>query len=465
MLHRVSDKVEDSEFERIEQLLLSRWPESKIGPGRGRMEHLMSLLGEPQRSIASIHVTGTNGKTSTSRMIETLLRAFGLTTGLFTSPHLHHITERIRLNGEPVSRRRFVEAYEELIGLIEMVDEKSLGEEGPRMTFFEAMTGLAYGIFCDAPVDVMVIEVGIGGTNDATNVIEPAVAVITPIDYDHVDVLGPTLGEIGANKAGIIDSGSVAVSSAQADEAALEIMRRCAEVDGVPVREGMEFELLERRTAVGGQLLTIRGMFGVYDEIFLPLYGAHQAQNAAVALAAIEAFLGGGIDGERGGLDIDVVREGFAAVTSPGRMEIVAREPLVIVDAAHNPAGAATLREGLAEAFALDHIIGVVSVLGDKDAPGLISQLVGVLDEVIVTQNSSHRAMPAHELAEVVLSYFPANVVSVEPNFKEATRTGRMRALAIHQDDSTRKVALLATGSVVTAAQARAALGVVEDLL
>ena len=456
MLHRVSDAAAATDFAAIEQALLSRWPESRIGPGLGRMNHLLGMLGEPQRSIAAIHVTGTNGKTSTARMIETLLRSFGLKTGLFTSPHLHQITERIRLNGEPVDAERFVAAYQELLPLIEMVDESSVADGGPRMTFFESMTGLAYAIFADAPVDVMVIEVGIGGTHDATNVIEPDVAVITPVDFDHMHILGDTLNDIAENKAGIIDPGSIPVLSAQAPEAAAAIMKHCAELGVLPLREAMEFELVDRRTAVGGQLLTERGVFGQYDELFLPLYGQHQAQNAAVALAAVESFLGGGIEGERERLDIAVVREGFAEMTSPGRLEVVGREPLVIVDAAHNPAGAATIKQALTESFSLGHIVAVISVLGDKDVSGLLEHLVGVADEVIVTQNESQRAKPADELAEIARGFFAPGNVSVQPDFALAIAEACARATELREKGVS--AAVLATGSVVTAAQARALL-------
>lgn len=456
MLHCVSDAAATSDFASVEQALVARWPESKIGPGLGRMGHLMDLLGEPQRSIASIHVTGTNGKTSTARMIEALLRAFGLRTGLFTSPHLHKITERIRLNGEPVRDERFIEAYAELLPFMQLVDERSVADGGPRMTFFESMTGLAYAIFADAPVDVMIIEVGIGGTNDATNVIEPDVAVITPVDLDHMHILGDTLAAIAENKAGIIDSGSIPVVSAQAPEAAAVIMTRCAELNAAPLREALEFELLDRRTAVGGQLLTIRGMFGEYDELFLPLYGQHQAHNAAVALVAVESFLGGGIDGERARLDIDVVREGFADMTSPGRLEVVSREPLAIVDAAHNPAGAATIKVALAESFALDYVVGVISVLGDKDVSGLLSHLVGVVDEVVVTENESQRAMSAEVLADAARLVFPAENVRVQADFPAAIADASAQVARLREKG--KSAAVLATGSVVTAAQARALL-------
>jgi len=456
MLHRVSDAAAGSDFAAVEQALLARWPESRIGPGLGRMNHLLNMLGEPQRSIASIHVTGTNGKTSTSRMIEALLRSFGLRTGLFTSPHLHHITERVQLNGEPVRTDRFIAAYQELLPYIDMVDERSVAEGGPRMTFFESMTGLAYAIFADAPVDVMVIEVGIGGTHDATNVIEPDVAVITPIDFDHMHILGNTLTEIAENKAGIIDAGSIPVVSAQAPEAAAAIMKHCAALEALPLREGIEFELLDRRPAVGGQLLTVRGVFGEYDELFLPLYGQHQAQNAAVAVAAVESFLGGGIDGERARLDIDVVREGFAQMKSPGRLEVVSREPLAIVDAAHNPAGAATIKAALAESFALDHVVAVVSVLGDKDVNGLLEHLVGVADQIIVTQNESQRAMPAADLAEIASKFFPEDAVQVQPDFNLAVADACAKVIELRA--AGKPAAVLATGSVVTAAQARALL-------
>lgn len=460
MLVNMSEELSER-FAYVQQELLERWPESRIGPGLERVTDLLDLLGEPQRSIPAIHVAGTNGKTSTTRMIESLLRSFGLRTGVFTSPHLHDITERIRVDGEPVSHQRFIETYDDIAPLLALADERSEQRDGPRLTFFETMTCLAYAIFAEAPVDVMIIEVGIGGTNDATNVIDAQVAVVTQIDFDHMHILGNTLEEIADNKAGIIKSGATAVLAAQQEAAARSLMARCAQMNAMPVREGVEFAVIERIAAVGGQQLTVRGRFGDYDELFLPLIGEHQARNAATALAAVESFLGGAVESDRGPLDADAVREGFAAATSPGRLEVVRRDPTVIVDAAHNPAGAAALAAGLGEAFTFGHVIGVLAILGDKDADGILEHLAPVFDELILTRNESARAQDPSLLAEQASAHVDADRVCVQPDL------GSALAEAIARADAARErlgggVGVVVTGSVVTAGQARALLGVTK---
>ncbi len=458
MLDDVLDEMTAERFTEIQRELLSRWPENRIGPGVGRVAHLMDLLGQPQRSIPAIHVSGTNGKTSTVRMIESLLRAFGLRTGVFTSPHLHSITERIRLDGAPVTEQRFADAYDDIAPLMALVDEASVAEGGPRMTFFESMTALAYALFADAPVDVMVVEVGIGGTNDATNVIDATVSVVTPIDFDHVHILGNTIAEIAANKAGIIKPGGIAVLAAQPVQAATVLLAGCADAAVPAVREQMEFAVVDRLGAVGGQQLTIQGLFGEYDELFLPLIGAHQAHNAAVALAAVEAFLGGGVTSERGRLDIDAVREGFASVTSPGRLEVVRRDPTIIVDAAHNPHGMRALAAGLAEAFSFGYLIGVFASLGDKDAAGMFAAVADTFDEVIITRNESARASAPESLVAAAASHFEQESIATAPDLVAALERAVARADAVVEQIGA-AAGIVVTGSVVTAAQARMLLG------
>jgi dihydrofolate synthase/folylpolyglutamate synthase len=454
----MADELADPHFEAVQAALLERWPESRIGPGLERVTDLLDMLGEPQRTMPAIHIAGTNGKTSTARIVESLLRAFGLRTGLFTSPHLHSITERIRVDGAPVSHERFVEAYEDIAPLLALADERSQERGGPRLTFFETMTCLAYAIFADAPVDVMVVEVGIGGTHDATNVIEAEVSVVTQIDFDHMHILGNTLEEIAGNKAGIIKSGSTAVLTAQQVEAAQVLLARCAEVGAMPLRESIEFAVLERLPAIGGQQLTLRGRFGEYEEVFLPLIGAHQAHNAAAALVAVESFLGGALAQDRGPLDIDAVREGFAAVTSPGRLEVVRREPTVIVDAAHNPAGAAALAAGISEAYSFGHLIGVIAALGDKDTESMFAHWVDLFDEVIITRNESARAQDPDALAQQARSQFEPERVSVAADLVTALESAVARA-DIAREQLGGGVGIVVTGSVVTAGQARALLG------
>ncbi|MEV5447592.1 Mur ligase family protein, partial [Streptomyces sp. NPDC052644] len=297
-----------------------------------RIESLLDLLGSPQRAYPSIHLTGTNGKTSTARMIDSLLRAFGLHTGRYTSPHLETVRERISLDGEPVDEARFVATYREVKPLADLVDQRS----AEPLTYFDLTTALAFATFADAPVDVAVVEVGLGGAEDSTNVLQAGVAVLTPIGLDHTEWLGDTLEDIALHKAGIIHSGATVIAAAQEEEAARPILERCAEVGATVAREGAEFGVLRRAVAVGGQVLTLQGLGGVYDEVFLPLHGAHQAQNAAVALAAVKAFLGAGAKRQ---LDVEAVREGFAATSSPGRLEKVRNAPTVLLDGAHNPHG------------------------------------------------------------------------------------------------------------------------------
>jgi len=431
--------------------LLARWGESKIGPSRERIEALMDVLGEPQQSYRSIHLTGTNGKTSTARMIDELLRGFGLRTGRYTSPHLSSMTERIVLDGTPVSDRVFADAVDEISPFLDLVDAKS---DMP-MTFFEAITGLAFAIFADAPVDVAVVEVGLGGAWDATNVLEAPVAVVTPIGLDHTEYLGDTVAQIATEKAGVIHAGASAILAAQPVEAAAELLKRAVEVGAHVAREGLEFGVIERHIAVGGQVLTLQGLAGVYEQIFLPLHGAYQAQNAACALAAVEAFFGAG--SESGPIDVEVVRAAFAAVKSPGRLEPVRSAPTVLVDASHNPAGMAATVEALGEGFDFRQLVGVVAMLADKDVRGALTVLEPVLDQIVVTQNSSPRAMSADDLAALAVEVFGADRVTVEPRLDDAIET----AVQLAEDNADGVLAgsgVLVTGSVATAGEARTLL-------
>src|ERR1700678_2599829 len=326
----------------VEQEIISRRPEHSVDLALDRMAEPVELLASPQRACPVIHITGTNGKTSTARMIDALLRSRGLRTGRFTSPHLVSIRERICVDGAPVSAERFIEAYEEVIPYVALVDERY----PVAMSFFEVLTGMAFAIFADTPVDVMVLEVGVGGRLDCTNVADGAVAVITPVAIDHTRLLGHTIEEIAGEKAGIIKPGAVAVLAQQPVAAAEVLLRRGAEVGATVAREGVEFGVLSDEQAVGGQQLALRGLRGTYEDIFLPLFGAYQAGNAACALAAVEAFAGvSSVSAEAGeageALDGDLVREAFAKVTSPGRLEIIRRSPTIIIDAPHNPAAGA----------------------------------------------------------------------------------------------------------------------------
>ena len=437
---------------RLEEVLADRWPETKIEPSLTRIDRLVTYLGDPHLAYPVIHVTGTNGKTSTSRMIESLLRELGLNTGLVTSPHLHDITERIRLNGDPISAERFVRNYDDIEPYLAMVDTESVAEGGPAMSYFEVLTGLAFAVFADAPVDVAVVEVGMGGTWDATNVVQPAVSVVTPIGLDHAEYLGNTVVDVATEKSGIIKSGSTAVLANQTVEVAEVLLARCVEVDAVVAREGMEFGVVDRKIAVGGQLITLQGLEGTYDEILLPLHGVHQAANAALALAAVEAFFGSGRQ-----LNIDAVRRGFLNATSPGRLEVVRRSPTVIVDAAHNPHGATVLATAIEDSFNFDKLIGVVSVMADKDVAGVLESLEGTLHEVVVTWNGADRAMRADDLGALAIPLFGNDRVTVVPKLSDAIDTAIERADALGGSG----VGVIVTGSVVTAANARAMMGLI----
>lgn len=438
----------DARLSEITEELNARWPESKIEPSLDRIKLLLDYLGNPQRNFRSIHIAGTNGKTSTSRMIESLLRAFGIRTGRYTSPHLEDIRERISLNGENITSEYFIYTYEDIKPYIELVDAQSTHP----LSYFEVLTAMAYAAFADAPIDVAVIECGMGGAWDATNVIDSDVAVMTPIGLDHQEYLGNTIAEIALTKAGIFRSGKPSVLAQQTREAAEVLLREGAKTESIPLREGLDFALLHRDVAVGGQMLTIQGIGGTYDEIFLPLHGRHQASNAALALTAVEAFLGGGAQR----LDLDAIRDGFADVSSPGRLEVVHRNPTIIIDAAHNPHGALALNEALAEEFAFDKLISIVAILADKDVTHFLAELSHSVDEIIVTENSSSRALPTEKLFAIAQEIFEEDQVSSAGSIKRAIELAIDRAT--QPEHSRLSVGILITGSVVTAGQARTLL-------
>ncbi|MEU1531108.1 bifunctional tetrahydrofolate synthase/dihydrofolate synthase [Streptomyces fagopyri] len=448
---RPADPEIDRALREVEADLATRWGETKLEPSVSRIAALMDVLGEPQRAYPSIHITGTNGKTSTARMIEALLGAFDLRTGRYTSPHVQSVTERISLDGTPISAERFIETYEDIKPYVEMVDS----QQEYRLSFFEVLTAMAYAAFADAPVDVAVVEVGMGGSWDATNVIDGAVAVVTPIDLDHTDRLGTTPGEIATEKAGIVKQDANVILAQQPVDAAQVLLKKAVEVDATVAREGLEFGVVARQVAVGGQLVTLRGLGGEYEEIFLPLHGAYQAHNAAVALAAVEAFFGVGAAHAQS-LDIDTVRKAFASVTSPGRLEIVRRSPTVVLDAAHNPAGARATAEAVSEVFDFSRLIGVVGASADKDVRGLLEAFEPIFSEVVVTRNSSHRAMDVDELAGIAVEIFGEDRVQVEPRLDDAIEA----AITLAEEESEYSGGgVLVTGSVITVGEARLLLG------
>lgn len=440
-------------FREVEEEILGRAPEHDIDPTLDRVAAALDLLGDPHRANPAIHLAGTNGKTSTARMIDALLRELGLSTGRFTSPHLHAITERIVLSGQPLAPDRFVAAYDEIRPQIDLVDAASARAGGPRLSFFEVLVVLAFAVFADAPVDVAVVEAGLGGTWDATNVLEPAVAVITPIGLDHERYLGTSLPQIADNKAGILTPDAIAIVAAQEEEAGEVILARAAELGAQVALEGRDLGVLTRELAVGGQLLTLRGLARDYPDILLPLHGAHQAQNAVLALAAVEAFLGGGTTA----LDPQVVADAFARVTSPGRLEIVRRSPTVLVDAAHNPAGARALAAALAGSFTFGRLVGLVAVMADKDATGILEELESVLDEVVVTRTTSLRGMSPARLGELAADVFGEHRVHVVGDLPDALDL----AVELAERDAPGGVSggVVATGSVITAGEVRMLLG------
>jgi len=475
-------------FGQVRRELEGRWPETRISPTLSRIRTLTAYLGDPQRAYPVIHVTGTNGKTSTARMIEALLRTFGLHTGLITSPHLSDLRERIRLDGDPISMEDFLHVYDEVAPVLAMADEASELEGGPRLSFFEVMTALGFAAFADAPVDVAIVEVGMGGTWDATNVADGQVAVVTAVGMDHSDYLGDTLADIAAEKAGIIKPAASVVLAAQAPEALEVLASAAAQMEAPTAMEGVHFGVLERVVAVGGQQLTLRGLGGDYAEVFLPLFGAHQAQNAAAALAAVESFfglqpdpVGRPGDEHRTGSPVDlreqpaavaadvpvgtgprrldegVVRAGFEAVTSPGRLEVVRRSPTVVVDAAHNTPGARALAAAVADSFAFTRAVGVVGILADKDAVGILAALDPVLDEVVITRSSSPRAIPVADLAEIAATVLGEDRVHAVERLDAALE----RAIELAEVGAPAGVGagILVTGSVTVAGEARLLLG------
>lgn len=432
-----------------EDALLSRWPETRLEPSLDRIQAFVELLGDPQFAAPLIHLTGTNGKTSTSRMIDTLLRGLGLRTGRFTSPHLESITERISLDGEPLSPERFVEVFNDVAPYTHLVDES----ESHPLSFFETVVGMAYAAFADAPVDAAIVEVGMGGSWDATNVADARVAVITPIDVDHARYLGERPADIAVEKAGIIKAGTVVVSAAQAPEVLDVLVDRVQEVGATLLVAGRDFGLEKHAIAHGGQLIRVAGLRATYDELFLPLFGAHQAENAALALAAVEAFAGGeAIAG-------DAIELAFAEFTSPGRLEVVRRSPTILLDAAHNPHGARALATALEDAFTFHPLVGVVGVMGDKDASGVLEELQPVVHHVVCTQNSTARSMPAEELAETARGIFGIDRVDVEPDLASAIdRAATLSETGTAIGESVGSGGVLVTGSVITVGEARAML-------
>jgi dihydrofolate synthase / folylpolyglutamate synthase len=430
----------------VEAALLKRWPESRIEPSMDRISALVDALGSPQLSYPTVHVGGTNGKTSTTRMIDALFTELEYRTGRFTSPHLESILERISIKGKPIPAEGFIAAYNDIALYLDLIDSR----QPHPISFFEAITALAFVAFAEFPIDVGVIEVGMGGEWDATNVVQSSVSVIMPIGLDHTEYLGETVEEIAATKSGIIKPESHVVLAAQEPEVARILLAKVVEQSAIPYREGIEFSLERRDIAVGGQMISINGIYAKYEDIFLPLHGAHQAHNATIAIAAVEAFSGVA-------LDIELVREAFAKVSSPGRLEILHRDPTVIVDAAHNPHGAAALANTLETEFDFESVFCVLAVLGEKDVTGILQNLEPVVDRLVVTQSSSTRALPVDNLYNAAVDVFGVDRVYKEANLINAITYATEQVTLLNQV-SEGVSAVVITGSVVTAGEARSTL-------
>jgi dihydrofolate synthase/folylpolyglutamate synthase len=442
----ITNPEDQAVIEVIYQALLKRWPETRIEPSLERIAAICDALGSPQLSYPTVHIAGTNGKTTTSRMIDSLFRELGYRTGRFTSPHLESYLERIAINGEPISASGMIAAYNDVALYFDLIDSR---QKHP-ISFFEAITTLAFVAFAEFPVDVGIIEAGMGGEWDATNVVASQVSVITPIGMDHMEYLGETIEEIALTKSGIIKPESHVVLAAQQPSVATVLTAKVIERSAIAYREGVEFSLDRRDLAVGGQLLSINGVHGHYSDIYLPLYGSHQSTNAAVALASVEAFAGVKIDDE-------IVRRAFANVDSPGRLEILYRDPTVIVDAAHNPHGAKALASTLASEFDFESIFGILAILGEKDVMGVISELEPVIDRLVVSQSSSDRALPVDQLYRMAIEIFGVDRVYKESDLRTAI-TYAMEQSALLNQVSDGVSAVVITGSVVTAGETRAIL-------
>ena len=434
----------------IEAALMKRWPESKIEPSLDRISALIDALGSPQLSYPTVHIGGTNGKTSTSRMVDALFSELDYRTGRFTSPHLESFLERISIKGEAIAPADLIATYNDIALYLDLIDSRS---DTP-ISYFEALTAMAFVAFAEHPVDIGIIEVGMGGDWDATNIVQSAVSVLMPIGLDHMEYLGETIEEIARTKSGIIKPESHVVLAAQEPEVARILLEKVVEKSAIPYREGVEFTLAKRDIAVGGQLISVQGIYGEYTEIYLPLHGAHQASNAAIAIATVEAFVGVKLDEE-------LVRAAFASVSSPGRLEILHRDPTVIIDAAHNPHGATALAATIRNEFDFESIFCVLGILVEKDVKGVLKALEPVVDRLIVTKSDSPRALPVAELFAEAVLVFGNDRVFKEDDLNSAITYAMEQATLINQV-SDGVSAVLVTGSVVTAGAARVILRKIE---
>lgn len=404
----------------LEKLLL-RIPENKIRPRLEPTARAAALLGDPQKSYRVVHVTGTNGKTSTTRFIERILREHGLRTGRFTSPHLVKLNERIAIDGEPVSDEILYTIWSDIEPILDFVDEELLAQGDTKLTFFEALAVLGFAIFADAPVDVLVLEVGMGGEWDSTNVADGDVAVFTPIDLDHTERLGKTISEIATTKAGIIKANAFVVSSSQPEEASIILKSRALETGDYFAEFGKEFSVIATTPTETGQRISVQGLVHPYGPFEAPVFGSHQSENLAVAIAAVEAFLGGG----EIPINDDVLRSAISDISSPGRLQLITSVPPVLLDAAHNPAGAKVLASAIRQEFSQKPLIAVISVLAEKDARGVLVELSELFERVVVTASTSPRAIPAEELGLLAKELYGEDSVQIASTSTEALALAR----------------------------------------
>lgn len=441
----------------VEREIMRRPPEhNTTNLDLDRMNLMLDVLGHPEESFRVIHVTGTNGKGSTARMAEAICRAYGMRTGLYTSPHLERINERIAIDGQSLSDDDFVDTWDQVKDLVDLVDAKMEEQGKPRMSFFEVLTAMAIWKFADAPVDVAVVEVGMGGAWDATNVLNADAAVIGPVDMDHMQWLGDTVEQIAAEKAGIIKPGCTAVIGPQPHEqAVMPILEEAAERNHARMlRDGYEMEVVSRAPAVGGQLVTLRTPLGEYAEIPVAKFGEHQAHNALAALAAAEAVIP--VSGQ---LNADIVSEALGGVKVPGRIEQVRTSPTIIIDGGHNVNAAEALRAAIEENYDFTQLVGVIAMMGDKQVEEYLGVLEPLLSHVVVTENSwRERVMSAKDLEQVAVRVFGRDRVTCEPDLPDAIQT------AVNMVDAEDELGVgyghgvLICGSFVTAGDARTML-------
>lgn len=447
----------DADLSQVYREIMSRAPEHDFDPSSDRMKMVVDYLGHPEESFRVIHVTGTNGKGSTARMAEAICRAYGLRTGLYTSPHVQKVTERIAIDGQRVSDEAFVDLYYQVKGFIDLVDKESQAQGGPRMSFFEVLTTMAIWAFADAPVDVAIVEVGMGGRWDATNVLNADAAVIGPVDMDHMQWLGDTVEQIAQEKAGIIKPDSTVVIGPQPHaEAVKPILEDQAQEVGARtlLRDGQELQVVSRMPAVGGQVASLRTPHGLYEDIPIAMFGQHQAHNALAAAAAAETVIP--VSDQ---LDPDLVASALQGVKVPGRIEVVRSSPTIIIDGGHNVQAVSALRDALEENFDFKQIVGVVSMMKDKEVEAVLGVMEPVLDKIVVTENSwSTRVMPVDQLEQIANQVFGPDRVIQGDDFPDAIQ----KAVDLVDVDDETGVGyghgIVIFGSFVTAGDARTLL-------